>query len=105
MPPDLCYELNLMVREAILNAFRHAHATRVTVGLVHEHGQLLVEVRDDGRGLPPEARARSRGGLAHLQERADRLGAELVIDSSDSGTRVTIRLATLGGKVQGSAGL
>jgi signal transduction histidine kinase len=106
LPPDLCYQLNLMVREATLNAFRHAYATRVTVRLVHDDdGQLLVEVRDDGRGLPPQARARSGGGLAHLQERADKLGAEFVIDSSDSGTRVAIRLATLGGKVQGSAGL
>jgi len=91
LPPDLCYQLNLMVREATLNAFRHAEATRVTVKLVH-HEQLLIEVSDDGRGLPPEARAKSRGGLAHLQERAAQLGAELVIESSDSGTRVRIRI-------------
>lgn len=93
LPPELCYQLSLMVREATLNAFRHADATRVAVTLVHD-GQLLAEVCDDGRGLSPEARARSRGGLAHLQERADQLGAELVIDSSDSGTRVSIRIGT-----------
>lgn len=92
LPPALCYQLNLMVREATLNAFRHANATQVMVKLFHDT-RLLIEVSDNGRGLPPDARAQSRGGLAHLQERAEQLGAELSIDSSDSGTRVSIRIA------------
>jgi signal transduction histidine kinase len=92
LPPDLCYQLNLMVREATLNAFRHAEATRVAVALVYD-GQLRVEVADDGRGLPSDAVARSRGGLAHLQERAAQLGAELAIDSSGGGTCVCVRIA------------
>lgn len=92
LPPELCYQLSLMIREATVNAFRHAGATRVTVTLVHD-AQLLIEVSDDGRGLPPEAREQSRGGLAHLRQRAEQLGAQLAIDSSSSGTRVSIRMA------------
>lgn len=91
LPPDLCYQLNLMVREATSNAFRHAEATRVSVRLVYD-GELLVEVRDDGRGISAEARARSQGGLKHLQQRADQIGAELEIDSAESGTRISLRM-------------
>lgn len=94
LPPELCYHLSLMIREATLNAFRHAQATRVKVKLVYD-AQLVIQVSDDGRGLPSGARESSRGGLAHLQERAEQLGAKLEFDSSGSGTTVTLRIAQL----------
>jgi signal transduction histidine kinase len=93
LPPELCYQLSLIAREAALNAFRHASAREVSVRLVHE-GDLLLQVSDDGHGLPADAREQSRGGLAHLQERAEQLGAELTFASSASGTTLTLRLAT-----------
>jgi len=38
--------------EAVTNARRHAHATDCTVALSADDGQLRIEVRDDGRGMP-----------------------------------------------------
>lgn len=94
LSPELCYQLSLMVREATLNSFRHAEATRVTVTLLHEAG-LTVRVSDDGRGLPADALQRSSGGLAHLHERAQQLGAQLRLESAERGTTVTLHVPQL----------
>lgn len=91
LSPELCYELSLLVREAVVNAFRHASARHVSVLLAYE-SDLLVRIDDDGKGLPANAREQSRGGLAHLQERSDQLGAALAIESSPRGTSVALRV-------------
>ena len=73
-------------REAIGNAFRHAHATEITLELeFHGHGLTLV-VRDDGRGIAPEVLAQGdregRWGLVGMRERAARIGAQLLVGSA-----------------------
>lgn len=94
LSPELCYQLSLMVREATVNAFRHAEATRVTVTLRHE-ATLTVQVSDDGKGLILSALERSSGGLAHLRQRAQQLGGELLVESSERGTTVTFHVTRL----------
>ena len=58
--------------EALANVARHAGATRAEVRLGCEGGGLLVEVADDGAGVPADAEAGV--GLLSLRERADELG-------------------------------
>src|SRR5690606_32343615 len=41
-------------QEAMHNAVKHAHASTVSLRMVHEGGKLLLEVRDDGAGFDPE---------------------------------------------------
>ncbi|MBV9654783.1 MAG: sensor histidine kinase [Acetobacteraceae bacterium] len=63
--------------EALTNAARHADATHVEVALRSEAGALTVVVRDNGRGLPEEARSvrERRGyGLLGMNERARQSG-------------------------------
>ncbi|ARQ69710.1 sensor histidine kinase [Streptomyces marincola] len=66
------------LREALSNAARHAHASRVevtvdaTVHLPDGRGAVRLTVADDGVGLPPGATRRS--GLANLADRAEALG-------------------------------
>lgn len=80
-------------QEALTNVMRHANATRVTVDLGLENSLVVLEVADDGVGLPP---ARSRGrslGLLGMGERARRLGGECVVKQRDpSGTVVSLRV-------------
>ncbi|HSI50575.1 MAG TPA: two-component regulator propeller domain-containing protein [Ideonella sp.] len=88
-------ELWLIAREALLNAFNHAAAGRVQLTLAQGAGKLLLQVQDDGRGLPPEwlaAGARpGHWGLAGQRERAARLGARLSLQSAP-GQGTTLRL-------------
>jgi signal transduction histidine kinase len=56
--------------EAVTNVVRHSGAGRCEVALTIEHGQLLLEVRDDGTGLEGEAGI----GLSSMRERCAELG-------------------------------
>lgn len=81
--------------EALTNAQRHAHASRCTISLrrtTRPTGEeLLVEVSDDGVGVPSEVEAGV--GLVSLRERAAELGgrSEIVCPPS-GGTLVRARL-------------
>jgi signal transduction histidine kinase len=65
------------LREALSNAFRHAHATRIevvidtTVRLSDDSGAVRLSVADDGVGIPVGGR---RSGLRNLRRRAESLG-------------------------------
>jgi signal transduction histidine kinase len=74
---------------------RHAEASRIVVRLRGENGRVVLEVEDDGVGFDPgapELRSR-RLGLTSMEERAQRLGAQLRIDSG-RGRGTTVRLET-----------
>ena len=83
-----CYRI---VQEALTNVVRHAHATCATVHLGVQEELMVVEVKDNGQGLPPGVR---RGvGLSSLCERAEELGGTCLIETlPQGGTRASARL-------------
>lgn len=76
-----------VVREGLANAARHAHASSVTVHVTvtgrGPDGTVSVEVRDDGRGLPPD-RAR-HSGTGNLASRAHKHGGTFSLNASPDG--------------------
>ncbi len=80
-----------IANEAVTNALRHSGA-RLCVVRLRREGQLLVEILDDGRGLP--TRPRRGVGLSSMRERALELGGSLIVQPgpSGTGTLVTARL-------------
>ena len=88
-------ELLRIAQEAIQNAIRHAQAQHVNVRLKRQNGHLLLEVADDGVGFDPDSpEVRSRRlGLTSMEERAERIGARLEIDS-ERGKGTAVRLET-----------
>jgi signal transduction histidine kinase len=85
--------------EAITNVARHASAQRCDIRLSLEQDMpgtpLLVEVTDNGRGLP--AAPRSGVGTNSMRERAQEIGGVLeIVSKPEQGTRVRARLP-LGG--------
>ncbi len=84
----------LMAREALWNIIRHARATSVLIELEHGGNQLVLTIRDNGRGFSPEKAAQSQGdGLRNLRERATAIGGLLAINSRPGwGTEVRIEV-------------
>jgi signal transduction histidine kinase len=69
------------LREALSNAARHAHASQVDVTVdLDSDGMLVVQVTDDGTGIPADG---LRSGLRNLASRAEKLGGELRLEPAD----------------------
>ncbi|HEY3354540.1 MAG TPA: PAS domain-containing sensor histidine kinase [Polyangia bacterium] len=81
-------------QEALTNVVRHADATRVSVSLDESDGFLVLQVRDDGRGITPAEIEDPRSlGLVGIRERARRLGGTVAITrAAPHGTIVTLRV-------------
>jgi len=78
-------------QESLANVRRHAGASRVTLHLARAGDEVVLEVVDDGRGLPPGAR--EGNGLRGMRARADAAGGTLdVAGAPGDGTRVRVRV-------------
>jgi signal transduction histidine kinase/ligand-binding sensor domain-containing protein len=93
--PEMEYQLLRIAREALLNTVKHARASTVRVGLKRHHGILEMRVTDDGEGFDcmTDYGAAGHFGLRGMRERAAEIGAELVCESTRSGTAVFVRVA------------
>ena len=85
-------------QEAMTNVARHSNASRVEVRVRRRAGELLLEVRDDGRGIVAEEITNPVSlGLAGIRERADMLGGTALIEGVPGrGTIVSIRIPLVG---------
>ncbi len=84
------------VRELLVNAVKHAHATKIKVSVCRVDEQICVSVEDNGVGFNP-AKALSmavrtgRFGLFSIREQLEELGGHLEIKSTPGhGTRTTV---------------
>jgi signal transduction histidine kinase len=79
------------LREALANVAKHAQAQRVEVLVAVEDGTVLLQVTDDGIGVPAELARRS--GLLNLAERAARYGGSCtIVAGSASGSVLSWRV-------------
>ncbi len=87
--PDLDEDLQTVVfriaQEAATNCVRHAQAKRLRIALRERAGTLLLEIADDGRGLPDGAVPRSGIGLDGMRERVEWFGGRLQLSRGDWG--------------------
>ena len=83
-----------IVQEALTNIARHAGASNVTMYLYRVDGQLLVSIRDDGRGINPQDMEKAQSlGLIGMRERVWGLNGEITISADEPpGTRIDIVL-------------
>lgn len=101
LPSHVEEVLYRVTQEALTNASKHAQATRISVSLEQEGGELRCRVRDNGTGFDLRATLLSnneRGfGLINMRERLKFISGTCVITSSpDRGTEVlaTVPLET-----------
>jgi signal transduction histidine kinase len=87
---DVALEACFIAREALQNAFRHAHANEVVREVAYGEQAFELRVRDDGRGIREAARP-GHWGLAGMRERAAAIGARLDIGpGAERGTIVAL---------------
>ena len=91
---DLATALFRIVQESLTNCVRHAQASSVEVSLVADVKDLVLTIRDDGRGFANEGRQGGGIGLVSMRERADALGGLLEISSSPgAGTIIQVKIS------------
>jgi signal transduction histidine kinase len=94
LAPKLQEQIGLIAQEALENALRHSAATCIEAEVEYSPRRLRLVVRDNGRGIDPEAaraRANAHSGLLGMRERAKSIGAKLTIWSkTGAGTEVEV---------------
>jgi signal transduction histidine kinase len=83
-----------ILQEVLTNVARHAQATRVEASLRKQANDLVLEVRDNGKGISEtQISSVDRFGLLGMRERAHVFGGSVVIRGSPGeGTVVTVRI-------------
>jgi signal transduction histidine kinase/ligand-binding sensor domain-containing protein len=96
LPPETQYNLVRIAQEAVTNAVKHSSGRNVEVSLEADAEELILTIKDDGRGFVTENADGSRVGhygLIGMRERAMQIGAELTFDSAPArGTTVRVSL-------------
>jgi len=94
LDPDRATAFFRIFQETMTNIARHAGATQVRIRVSQEPGHLLLEVRDNGRGIGQEQLTASTSlGILGMRERALLLGGEFTIAGDPGGgTIVHVRI-------------
>ena len=100
LPREMELAVFRLVQESLTNIHRHSGSKRAEIEIFRTPEQVLLEVRDEGKGISREKLAdiQSRGagfGIRGMRERARQFDGELTIDSNGQGTlfRVTIPMS------------
>jgi len=90
--PDKTLQIYRILLEACTNALKHSAPARIGVELKRDGDRIHIALTDDGAGFAPNAAPTGRG-LANMRTRAQRIGADLAITSSEGGARISLILS------------
>src|SRR5574341_79709 len=102
LPPEHEISLYRVAQEALNNVRKHSGAGHATLSIRFQPDEVILSVRDDGRGFevprqPADLSREGHYGLIGMHERATLIGAHLhILSNPDSGTTVTMRLPVNG---------
>ena len=94
LPADMELAIFRVVQECLTNIHRHAESKTARIRLVREKATVCIEVRDEGKGIPPDrlAEIQKQGsgvGVGGIRERLRQFHGEMKIESNASGTTVS----------------
>jgi PAS domain S-box-containing protein len=91
---DTSTALFRILQESLTNIVRHAKASRVSVHLWNENHTTVLQVQDNGVGIPAELIAGPASfGLLSMKERALMLGGAVdVMSGPGAGTKIVVRV-------------
>jgi signal transduction histidine kinase len=96
------------LQECLINIHRHSRCSLPKISFVRSGSQAVLEVTDDGRGMPESfGRQAAHGkaplgvGLAGMRERVEQLGGQIKIESTP-GQGTTVRVTLPAGDAPGT---
>jgi PAS domain S-box-containing protein len=97
LSPDLELMIFRLVQECLTNIHRHSGSKSATIRLARLPKAVALEVEDYGKGIPQEKlvqiQAQGSGvGIRGMRERVRQFDGEMKIESSESGTKILIKL-------------
>jgi ligand-binding sensor domain-containing protein/signal transduction histidine kinase len=96
LAPGCVHHLVCIGQEAVSNALRHAHASKIAIRLRYEDEYLALSIKDDGCGFLSSDHANTLNGhfgIPVMDERARKLGGTLRLQSLvGGGTEVTVNV-------------
>jgi PAS domain S-box-containing protein len=99
LAPETELALFRVVQESLSNIHRHSGSSTASIKLLHDAENIVLEIRDQGRGLPLAATDamqlpmdRLGVGIAGMRERLQHLGGRLNVTSNNQGTTVRATL-------------
>jgi PAS domain S-box-containing protein len=99
LPDPVELALFRVLQEALTNVHRHSGASAADILMLVEDYQLILEVKDNGRGMQAEMVSRFRAtgagmgvGLTSIRERVRELGGRLKLESSAEGTLLRVMI-------------
>ncbi len=91
-PGEVKVAIYRITQEALNNVAKHAMATQAWLKLQRSKSGIELEVADNGRGFDERKVRPDNLGLGIMRERADSIGASLVVTSDlGRGTRIQVR--------------
>jgi signal transduction histidine kinase/ligand-binding sensor domain-containing protein len=91
LPYGFSREANLIFKEAMTNAFKHAGASNVSFWLRSVSGGYEMVLEDDGVGINPD-RTESSNGIKNIRARAEKIKASLAVERRSEGTGTKVQL-------------
>ena len=97
--PSVALAIYRVVQEGLINALRHAQASRIETSVESDAKSIVVTLADDGVGLPADWSRPGHFGLRGLAERVERLGGTFTVSNSpNSGVKLRAEIPLGGGK-------
>jgi PAS domain S-box-containing protein len=91
LPDEVRVALYRIAQEALNNVTKHAEASQVIVELDLEPEQVILDIKDDGRGFEPESVPRLGFGVGNMADRAKEIGAAFSLQSHPGqGTQIQV---------------
>jgi signal transduction histidine kinase len=98
---NVATHLYRIAQEAVTNAIKHGHISRIDIELSVANENLILTIMDDGIGLPEELHGNPGLGLRVMAGRAGMIGGSfLAKNRSEGGTIVICRLPLSKGEVK-----
>lgn len=94
--PELRHNVFLAAKEAVNNVVKHSRASAAWLRLQLEPGRFVLEIEDNGAGLPAGAENKGRNGLRNMRKRMEDIGGQFECSPGvEGGTRIRL-IAPLG---------